>query len=87
MAMTEPRLAVGYYFLNDHDTLPPQLEDERAMAHFSTYLDDCSFRRICAIAVIAHLDSYDDKLHTWPLLSNSRCLIASTRAGPVYTCS
>ena len=53
MAMTEPRQAVGYYFLNDHDTLPPQLKDERAMAHFSTYLDNCSFRRFCAIPVMA----------------------------------
>jgi ribonuclease Z len=29
MAMTKPRMAVGYHFFNDHDTLPPQLEDVR----------------------------------------------------------
>lgn len=30
MAMTKPRLAVGYHFYNDHDTLPEQLADVRA---------------------------------------------------------
>ena len=29
MAMTKPRLAVGYHFYNDHDTLPAQLEEIR----------------------------------------------------------
>ena len=29
MAMTEPRLAVGYHFYNDHDTLPLMLEEIR----------------------------------------------------------
>ena len=29
MAMTEPRLAVGYHFYNDHDTLPVMLEQVR----------------------------------------------------------
>ena len=29
MAMTKPRLAVGYHFYNDHDTLPGQLEEVR----------------------------------------------------------
>jgi ribonuclease Z len=29
MAMTEPRLAVGYHFYNDHDTLPVMLEEVR----------------------------------------------------------
>jgi len=29
MAETKPRLAVGYHFYNDHDTLPAQLEDVR----------------------------------------------------------
>ena len=29
MAMTEPRLAVGYHFYNDHDTLPDVLEGVR----------------------------------------------------------
>ena len=29
MAMTEPRLAVGYHFYNDHDTLPIMLEEIR----------------------------------------------------------
>ena len=29
MAMTKPRLAVGYHFYNDHDTLPGQLEEIR----------------------------------------------------------
>ena len=29
MAMTEPRLAVGYHFYNDFDTLPPMLEEVR----------------------------------------------------------
>ncbi len=29
MAETKPRLAVGYHFYNDHDTLPAQLEDIR----------------------------------------------------------
>jgi ribonuclease Z len=29
MAMTEPRLAVGYHFYNDHDTLPAMLEQVR----------------------------------------------------------
>jgi len=29
MAMTEPRLAVGYHFYNDHDTLPITLEEVR----------------------------------------------------------
>ena len=31
MAMTKPRLAVGYHFYNDHDTLPEQLADITAM--------------------------------------------------------
>ena len=26
MAITKPRIAVGYHFFNDHDTLPAQLE-------------------------------------------------------------
>ncbi|UCF02383.1 MAG: MBL fold metallo-hydrolase [Deltaproteobacteria bacterium] len=30
MAMTRPRLAVGYHFFNDHDTLPEQLAGVRA---------------------------------------------------------
>ena len=29
MAMTQPRLAVGYHFYNDHDTLPAQLVEIR----------------------------------------------------------
>ena len=29
MSMTEPRLAVGYHFYNDHDTLPEMLEEIR----------------------------------------------------------
>ena len=29
MAMTEPRMAVGYHFYNDHDTLPVVLEGVR----------------------------------------------------------
>jgi ribonuclease Z len=29
MAMTDPRLAVGYHFHNDHDTLPVMLEEVR----------------------------------------------------------
>jgi ribonuclease Z len=29
MAMTKPRLAVGYHFYNDHDTLPVMLEQVR----------------------------------------------------------
>ena len=29
MAMTKPRLAVGYHFYNDHDTLPGQLAEVR----------------------------------------------------------
>jgi len=29
MAMTKPRIAVGYHFFNDHDTLPAQLEEIR----------------------------------------------------------
>ncbi len=29
MAMTKPRLAVGYHFYNDHDTLPEQLAEVR----------------------------------------------------------
>jgi ribonuclease Z len=29
MAMTKPRIAVGYHFFNDHDTLPAQLEAVR----------------------------------------------------------
>ena len=29
MAMTQPRLAVGYHFYNDHDTLPTMLEQVR----------------------------------------------------------
>lgn len=29
MEMTKPRIAVGYHFYNDHDTLPPQLEEVR----------------------------------------------------------
>jgi len=29
MAMTKPRMAVGYHFYNDHDTLPRALEDVR----------------------------------------------------------
>ena len=29
MAMTNPRIAVGYNFFNDHDTLPVQLENIR----------------------------------------------------------
>lgn len=29
MAETRPRMAVGYHFFNDHDTLPDQLEEIR----------------------------------------------------------
>ena len=29
MAMTKPRLAVGYHFYNDYDTLPIMLEEVR----------------------------------------------------------
>jgi ribonuclease Z len=29
MTMTQPRMAVGYHFYNDHDTLPAQLADVR----------------------------------------------------------
>ena len=29
MAMTEPRMAVGYHFYNDHDTLPVVLQSVR----------------------------------------------------------
>ena len=31
MAMTKPRLAVGYHFYNDHDTLPAQMADVRKL--------------------------------------------------------
>jgi hypothetical protein len=33
MGMTKPRLAVGYHFYNDRDTLPVMLEQVRRTTH------------------------------------------------------